>query len=75
MYQEHLTIFVKLQPLKRNTAEDITYYVLTIFVMFVLAAILLYDIGSEISTDVVFDLFSEWKDAKLVRGRLHHNLT
>ncbi|GFW13428.1 KRAB-A domain-containing protein 2 [Trichonephila clavipes] len=52
VYQDHLTKFVQLRPLKTKRAEEVAYHVLSIFLTFGTPAILQSDNGREFSNQV-----------------------
>ncbi|GFS65365.1 KRAB-A domain-containing protein 2 [Trichonephila clavipes] len=75
VYQDHLTKFVQLQPLKTNRAEEVAYHVLSIFLIFAAPAILQSDNGREFSSQVISEICAMWKDVKIVHGKPRHNQT
>lgn len=56
VYQDHLTKFVVLRPLKSKTAEEVAYHLLDIFTMFGAPSILQSDNGREFANKVVSSL-------------------
>ncbi|KAM4707160.1 baculoviral IAP repeat-containing protein 1-like [Discoglossus pictus] len=62
VYQDHLTKFVQLRPLKTKRAEEVAYHVLSIFLTFGAPAILQSDNGREFSNQVISEIYAMWKD-------------
>ncbi|GFW08979.1 KRAB-A domain-containing protein 2 [Trichonephila clavipes] len=76
VYQDHLTKFVQLRPLKIKRAEEVAYHVLSIFLIFGAPAILQSDNGREFSNQVISEMCALWKDSyKIVHGKLRHSQT
>ncbi|XP_055924524.1 KRAB-A domain-containing protein 2-like [Argiope bruennichi] len=75
VYQDHLTKFVQLRPLKTKRAEEVAYRVLPIFLTFGAPAILQSDNGREFSNQVISEICAMWKDVKIVRGKPRHSQT
>ncbi|XP_055924454.1 KRAB-A domain-containing protein 2-like [Argiope bruennichi] len=75
VYQDHLTKFVQLRPLKTKRAEEVAYHVLPIFLTFGAPAILQSDNGREFSNQVISEICAMWKDVKIVHGKLRHSQT
>lgn len=75
VYQDHLTKFVQLQPLKTKTAEEVAYHLLEIFLTFGAPAILQSDNGREFCNQVISELCTMWKDVKIVYGKPRHSQT
>ncbi|XP_023213446.1 KRAB-A domain-containing protein 2-like, partial [Centruroides sculpturatus] len=69
VYQDHLTKFVHLLPLKTKTAEEVAYHLLQIFLTFGAPAILHSDNGTEFCNQVISELCTMWKDVKIVHGK------
>ncbi|GFT16576.1 KRAB-A domain-containing protein 2 [Trichonephila clavipes] len=67
VYQDHLTKFVQLRPLKTKRAE-VACHVLSIFLPFGAPAILQSDNGREFSNQVMSEVCAMWKDVKIVHG-------
>ncbi|XP_023231251.1 KRAB-A domain-containing protein 2-like [Centruroides sculpturatus] len=74
VYQDHLTKFVQLLPLKTKTAKEVAYH-LQIFLTFGAPAILHSDNGREFCNKVISELCAMWKDVKIVHGKPRHNQT
>jgi transposase InsO family protein len=75
VYQDHLTKFVQLRPLKNKRAEEVAYHLLNIFLTFGAPAILHSDNGREFSNRVISELCTMWKDVKIVHGKARHSQT
>ncbi|XP_025191778.1 KRAB-A domain-containing protein 2-like [Melanaphis sacchari] len=72
-YQDHLTKFIQLRPLKSKTAEEVTLTLLPIFLTFGAPNILHSDNGREISNKIIMDLCSMWEGVKIVHSKPHHS--
>jgi hypothetical protein len=75
VYQDHLTKFVQLRPLKSKRAEEVAYHLLNIFLTFGAPAILHSDNDREFSNRVISELCAMWKDVKIVHGKPRHSQT
>ncbi|XP_035214026.1 KRAB-A domain-containing protein 2-like [Stegodyphus dumicola] len=75
VYQDHLTKFAQLRPLKTKRSEEVVYHVLAIFLTFGTTAILQSDNGSEFSNQVISQMRAMWKDVKIVHGKPRHSQT
>jgi hypothetical protein len=75
VYQDHLTKFVQLRPLKSKRAEEVAYHLLNIFLTFGAPAILHSDNDREFSNRVISELCTMWKDVKIVHGKPRHSQT
>jgi hypothetical protein len=74
-YQDHLTKFFQLRPLKSKTAEEVAYHSLNIFLIFGALNILHSDNGREFVNKVIAELCSMWDGVKIVHGRPRHMST
>lgn len=72
-YQDHLTIFVLLRPLKTRHAEEIAYNLLDIYTTFGALEILHSDNGREFVNSIITNLHSMWSDEKIVHGKPRHS--
>lgn len=72
-YQDHLTKFTILKPLKSKTAEEVAYVVVDIFCMFGAPFILQSDNGREFSNRIIEELKDLWPGLKLVHGKPRHS--
>jgi len=61
-YQDHLTKFVILKPLKTKRAEEIAYNLMEIYTTFGAPAILHSDNGREFVNSVINELHNMWGD-------------
>lgn len=71
-YQEHLTKFKFLIPLKSKTAVDVAKALLSIFLQFGAPHVLQSDNGREFTAGIIKELGCLWKDLVLVNGRPRH---
>ncbi|XP_030768090.1 KRAB-A domain-containing protein 2-like [Sitophilus oryzae] len=69
VFQDHLTKFVQLRPLKTKRADEAAYHLLHIFLTFGAPAILHSDNGREFSDQIISELNAMWKDVKIVHGK------
>lgn len=72
-YQDHLTKFVLLKPLKTKRAEEIAYNLMEIYTTFGAPAILHSDNGREFVNSVINELHTMWGDVKIVHGKPRHS--
>jgi hypothetical protein len=72
-YQDHLTKFTILKPLKTKTAEEVAYNVMDIFCIFGAPFILQSDNGREFSNKIIEAFKDLWPGLKLVHGKLRHS--
>src|SRR5215510_10483839 len=72
-YQDHLTKFTILRPLKSKTAEEVAYQLMDIFCMFGAPFILQSDSGCEFSNKIIQNLADMWPGMKLVQGKPRHS--
>ncbi|KAL4112346.1 hypothetical protein QTP88_016155 [Uroleucon formosanum] len=68
-YQDHLTKFIQLRPLKSKTAEEVAHHLLNIFLIFGAPNILHPDNGREFVNKVISELCSMWDGVKIVHGK------
>ena len=73
LYQDHLTKFVQLRPVKSKPALEITCQLLDIFSIFGAPGILQSDNGREFVCSVVTKLSEMWVGLKLVHGKRRYN--
>lgn len=73
VYQDHLTKFVQLRPLKTKTAEEVAYTILDIFTIFGAPCVLQSDNGREFSNRVIEEVCSMWSELKIVHGKPRHS--
>jgi len=60
VYQDHLTKFVVIKPLKTKTAEEVAYNLIDIFTLLGAPSILQSDNGREFSNQIVSNLKNYW---------------
>jgi transposase InsO family protein len=72
-YQDHLTKFTILKPLKTKTAEEVAYNVMDIFCIFCAPFILQSDNGREFSNKIIEAFKDLWPGLKLVHGKPRHS--
>ncbi|XP_043242672.1 uncharacterized protein LOC122392160 isoform X1 [Amphibalanus amphitrite] len=72
-YQDHLTKFVVLRPLKSKRAEEVVFHLIDIFCLFGAPNILQSDNGREFRNKVIKQCTAMWPSLQLVRGRPRHS--
>ncbi|GFX28185.1 KRAB-A domain-containing protein 2 [Trichonephila clavipes] len=75
VYQDHLTKFVQLRPLKIKRAEEVAYHVFPIFLTFGAPSILQSDNDREFSNQVISEICAMWKNVKIVHVKPFHGET
>ncbi|XP_043471751.1 KRAB-A domain-containing protein 2-like [Leptopilina heterotoma] len=73
VYQDHLTKFVNLRPLKSKRAEEISLNLMKIYTLFGAPAILHSDNGREFVNSVITELHKMWSEVKIVHGKPRHS--
>lgn len=73
MYQDHLTKFVILKPLKSKSAEEVAYHLVDIFTLIGAPSILQSDNGREFSNNIVNNLKEYWPTLRIVHGKPRHS--
>lgn len=73
VYQDHLTKFVQLRPLKSKRAEEVAYVLLDIFTTFGAPSILQSHNGREFANNIVKELCEMWSELKIVHGKPRHS--
>ncbi|CAF2230927.1 unnamed protein product [Rotaria magnacalcarata] len=68
-YQDHLTKFCILRPLKTKTACEVVYQLLEIFTIFGAPVILQSDNDREFVAKIIQELVVMWSSVKIVHGR------
>ncbi|XP_044261307.1 KRAB-A domain-containing protein 2-like isoform X2 [Tribolium madens] len=71
-YQDYLTKFVHLRPLKSKRVEEVASEILKIFLQFGAPQILQSNNGREFVNAVIEQLSSRWHSCKIVNGRPRH---
>lgn len=74
-YQDHLTKFVILRPLKTKTALEVAHYLVDIFTTFGAPSILHSENGREFVNKVIDELTNLWDGVKIVHGKPQHSQT
>ncbi|XP_025412805.1 KRAB-A domain-containing protein 2-like [Sipha flava] len=73
VYQDHLTKFVIIRPLRCKRAEEIAYQLLDIFTLFGAPSILHSDNGREFVNKIVTSVCEMWSQVKIVHGKARHS--
>ncbi|XP_029342294.1 KRAB-A domain-containing protein 2-like [Acyrthosiphon pisum] len=73
VYQDHLTKYVLLRPLKHKRAENVAYVFLDIFTTFGAPSILQSDNGREFANKVVTEICRMWPELKIIHGKPRHS--
>ena len=73
VYQDHLTKFVQLRPLKTKRAEEVAYTLLDIFTILGAPSILQSDNGREFCNQVIEEICAMWDGLKIVHGKPRHS--
>jgi hypothetical protein len=72
-YQDHLTTYCVLRPLKTKTAVETANDIIAIFSLFGAPFILQSNNGREFSNSVINNLKSKWPELKIVHGKPRHS--
>lgn len=72
-YQEHLTKFVLLKPLKTKTAAEVAYVLIDLFCVFGTPAVLQSDNGREFVNSIINELSLLWPGLKIAHGKPRHS--
>ncbi|XP_012511155.1 PREDICTED: KRAB-A domain-containing protein 2 [Propithecus coquereli] len=70
-YQDHLTKFIILRPLKTKQIHEVVSVLLDIFTILGTPSVLESDCGIEFTNQVVNELNEVWPDLKIVSGKYH----
>ena len=73
VYQDHLTKFCILRPLKCKRAEQITYVLLDIFCLFGAPSVLQSDNGREFCNKIINSLKEMWPELTIIHGKPRHS--
>lgn len=73
VYQDHLTKYVLLRPLKHKRAKEVAYVLLDIFTTFGASSILQSDNGRKFANQVVTEICAMWPELKIVHGKPRHS--
>ena len=71
-YQDHLTKFTVLRPIKRKTKEEVGHHLMDIFCLFGAPYILQCNNGREFANKVIKHLAEQWPGMKIVHGKPRH---
>ncbi|KAK6477958.1 KRAB-A domain-containing protein 2-like [Huso huso] len=69
MYQDHLTKFCILRPLKTKRGAEVAYILIDIFCLLGAPNVLQTDNGREFQNEIARELKAMWPQLKIVRGR------
>ena len=72
VYQDHMTKFVVLWPLKSKRETDVAMQILDIFHLFGAPNILQSDNGAEFTVSIISQLKDLWPECKVVHGKPRH---
>ncbi|XP_043478772.1 SCAN domain-containing protein 3-like [Leptopilina heterotoma] len=72
-YQDHLTKFIMLYPLKTKTAEEVAHCLLNIFCTLGTPSVLQSDNGREFVNNIIEALKDMWPDLSIVHGKPRHS--
>lgn len=73
VYQDHLTNFFRLRPLRHKSAKAVANVLLDIFTLFGAPAILKSDNGREFVNKIISELCTMWKGLKIIHGKPRHS--
>ena len=73
VYQDHLTKFVVLRPLKSKTADEVCDNIIDIFTLLGAPCILQSDNGREFVNKIIDSLVNTWPNFKMVHGKPRHS--
>lgn len=71
-YQDHLTKFIHLKPLKSKSAKDVCEEFLKIFLEFGAPIVLQSDNGREFVNHIIHEMVAKWPSCKIINGRPRH---
>jgi hypothetical protein len=72
VYQDHMTKYFVLWPLKSKRTTDVAMQILDIFLLFGAPNILQSDNGAEITVSIISQLKDLWPECKVVHGKPRH---
>lgn len=72
-YQDHLSKFLMLRPLKTKSAAEVSYHLIDIFCIFGAPSILQSDNGREFVNSVIEELTIMWPQLKIVHRKPRHS--
>ena len=73
VYQDHLTKFTLLEPLKTKSAQEVATNLISVFKTFSAPLILHSDNGREFVNKVIHELLLLWPACKMVNGKARHS--
>ncbi|XP_063909909.1 KRAB-A domain-containing protein 2-like [Zophobas morio] len=73
VYQDHLTKFVRLRPLKTKTAKEVAYNLIDVFTDLGSQCILQSDNGREFANQIIEELVTMWPECHIVHGKPRHS--
>lgn len=73
IYQDNLTKFIVLRPLKHKLVEEVAYNLIDIFTLLGAPCIIQSSHGRDFSNDVVNCLRGLWPELKIVHGKPNHS--
>lgn len=74
-YQDHLTKFVTLRPLKTKTAEEVAHTLVDIFCDKGAPTLLQSDNGKEFCNKVLAEVLALWPNCRMIHGKPRHSQT
>ena len=72
VYQDHLTKFCVLRPLKSKRAAEVAFQIADIFLLLGAPVILQSDNGSEFTAQIITELCSMWPELSIVHAKPRH---
>lgn len=73
VYQDHLTKFCILKPLKTKRAEEVAHCLLDIFTLFGAPSVLQSDNGREFRNQTINSIKTMWPELNIIHGKLRHS--
>lgn len=73
VYQDHLTKFCILKPLKSKRAEEVAYCLIDIFTVFGAPSVLQSDNGREFRNQTIDSLKEMWPELSIIHGKPRHS--
>ncbi|XP_060873867.1 KRAB-A domain-containing protein 2-like [Metopolophium dirhodum] len=73
VYQDHLTKFCILKPLKSERAEEVAYCLIDIFTVFGAPSVLQSDNGREFRNQTIDSLKEMWPELSIIHGKPRHS--
>lgn len=69
IYQDHMTKFIQLRPLKTNTVEEVAHNLLSIILIFGAPNILNSNYEREFTKKIITELHAMWPEVKILDGK------